>query len=360
MKAALISLRSKSSEWTVEALKKYFESVDDINLRDIEVRTSARGLMLQYKGGKLPEYECVYVKGSFRYPLLLRSIAEVLCGKCYMPLTPESFTVGSDKWLTHLVLQRNNIPMPITYLSPTAETSKKILKEVTYPVIMKFPSGTQGKGVMYAGDYAAASSMLDALNALNQVVIIQEYIETEGTDIRAIVCGDEVVACMKRVAVAEEKRANIHAGGKGVAMEPDEITKRLAVRTAKAVGAEICAIDILPSAKGPLVIEVNLSPGLQGITKATNSDVADKLAKYLYKTTKEFMEKKGSSDSSSVFKEMGIDGEDKAGCAEIVTNLEFRGQRVLLPESITKLAKLNDKNEYVIKLEGKNIIIKKM
>ena len=360
MRAALISLRSKSSQWIVEAMKSYFDEVDDIDLKDIEVRTSTHGLILRYKGGKLPEYECVYAKGSFRFPLLLKSIAEVLSPKCYMPLRPEAFTVGPDKWLTYLALQRNGVPMPATYLSPTLDIAKKILKEVTYPVIMKFPSGTQGKGVMYAGDYAAASSMLDALSALNQAVIIQEYIETDGTDMRIIVAGGEVAAAMRRIAVAEEKRANIHAGGKGVAFEPDEITKRIAIKTAQVVGADICAVDLLPSAKGPLVIEVNLSPGLQGITKATGINVADRLAKFLYKKTQEHLSKKSSSDSSSVFREMGIGEEGDKVATELITNLEFRGQRVLLPESVTKLAKLNDKDEYAIKLEGRNICIKRL
>jgi ribosomal protein S6--L-glutamate ligase len=358
MRAALISLRSKSSQWIVEAMKSYFDEVDDIDLKDIEVRTSTHGLILRYKGGKLPEYDCVYAKGSFRFPLLLKSIAEVLSPKCYMPLRPEAFTVGPDKWLTYLALQRNGIPMPATYLSPTLDIAKKILKEVTYPVIMKFPSGTQGKGVMYAGDYAAASSMLDALSALNQAVIIQEYIETDGTDMRIIVAGDEVAAAMRRIAVAEEKRANIHAGGKGVAFEPDEITKRIAIKTAHVVGADICAVDLLPSAKGPLVIEVNLSPGLQGITKATGINVADRLAKFLYKKAQEHLSKKSSSDSSSVFKEMGIDENGEKNATELITNLEFRGQRVLLPESVTKLAKLNDKDEYTVKLDGKALTIR--
>jgi len=359
MKAALISLGSVSSRWTAEALKRYFDSVDDISLSDIEVRTSTHGLILKYKGGKLPDYDCIYAKGSFRYPLLLRSIAQVLSRKCYMPLRPDAYTTGTDKWLTYLVLQSNGVPMPATYLSPTVEIAKKVLKEVTYPVIMKFPSGTQGKGVMYAGDYAAASSMLDALSALNQVVIIQEYIETDGTDMRLIVAGDEVVAAMRRIAVSEEKRANIHAGGKGIAFEPDEETKRVAIKTAHVVGADICAIDLLPSAKGPLVIEVNLSPGLQGITKATNMDVADRLAKYLYKATKEHLAKKSASDSSDVFKETGIGDLDEK-VTELISTLEFRGHRVLLPESITRLARLNDKDEYVIKLDGRNVVIKKL
>lgn len=360
MKAAVISLRSKSSQWIVEAMKSYFDEVDDIDLKDIEVRTSTHGLILKYKGGKLPDYDCVYAKGSFRFPLLLKSVSDVLFPKCYMPLRPDAFTTGPDKWLTYLTLQKNGVPMPATYLSPTLDIAKKILKEVTYPVIMKFPSGTQGKGVMYAGDFAAASSMLDALSALNQAVIIQEYIETDGTDMRLIVAGDEVVAAMRRIAVSEEKRANIHAGGKGIAFEPDEITRRIAVKTAQVVGADICAVDLLPSAKGPLVIEVNLSPGLQGITKATETNVADKLAKFLYQKTQEFISKKSSSDSNSIFKEMGIDEEGEKNATELISNLEFRGHRMLLPESITKLAKLNDKDEYVIKLEGKSVIIRKL
>lgn len=360
MKAAVISLRSKSSQWIVEALKTYFEEVDDIDLMDIEVRTSSHGLILKYKGGKLPEYDCVYAKGSFRFPLLLRSISEVISKKSYMPLRPETFTIGADKWLTYLELQRNGVPMPATYLSPTLESAKKVLKEVTYPVIMKFPSGTQGKGVMFAGDYAAASSMLDALSVLNQVVIIQEYIETDGTDMRIIVAGDEVVASMRRVAVSEEKRANIHAGGKGIAFEPDELTKRIAIKAAHVTGAEICAVDLLPSVKGPLVIEINLSPGLQGITKATGEDVAGKLAKFLYKRTTEHNSKKRSNESSSVFKEMGIEEKEEKDATEIISNLEFRGQRVLLPETLTKLAKLNDKDEYVLRLEKGQLVIKKL
>ncbi len=360
MRAALISLGSTSSKWTAEAMRRYFDEVEEVQLKKIEVKTSQSGLVLTYDDEPFGEYDCVYVKGSFRYPLLLRSITEVLDKKCYMPLTPEAFTVGSDKWLTHLILQRHNIPMPTTYLSPNLETAKKVLKEVTYPVILKFPSGTQGKGVMFAGDYAAASSMLDALSSLNQAVIIQEYIETDGTDLRVIVCGEEVVACMKRVAVSEEKRANIHAGGRGVAFVPDEMTKRIAVKTARLVGAEICAIDILPSVKGPLVIEVNLSPGLQGITKATKVDVADRLARFLFKKTKEFLNEKHSGKGNALFNEMGIGEKKSEQRAELITNLEFRGQRVLLPESITKLARLNDKDEYAIKIDGKEVVIRKM
>jgi hypothetical protein len=160
--------------------------------------------------------------------------------------------------------------------------------------------------------------------------------------------------------VSEEKRANIHAGGKGIAFEPDELTKRIAIKAAHVLGADICAVDMLPSAKGPVVIEINLSPGLQGITKATGKNVADSLAKFLYKKTEKLVLARKKIDSSTILKELGINNEIKKVSTEIITNLEFRGERVLLPETLTKLAKLNDKDEYSVKIDGKELRLKRM
>ena len=109
----------------------------------------------------------------------------------------------------------------------------EVLKKVNYPIIMKFPKGTQGKGVMVADSFAGASSLLDALDFLKQPFIIQEFIETDGSDVRAIVIGDKVVASMARRAKEDEKRANIHAGGKGEAITLDSHTKKIAIDTAK-------------------------------------------------------------------------------------------------------------------------------
>ncbi len=360
MRGAVISLGSKSSIWTVEAMRNYFDEVDDVNLKAIEIQTSKDGLQIKYNGKDLPKYDCIYVKGSFRYPLHLRSITEAFHNKCYMPINPETFTVGHDKWLSHIVLQRSNIPMPTTYLSPNVETAKGILKEVNYPVILKYPSGTQGKGVMFTDSYASASSMLDALSILNQPVIIQEYIETGGADIRAIVCGDEVVASMKRIAVKGEKRANIHAGGTGEAYKPTAAVRKIAVKSAEAIGADVCAVDILESVKGPQVIEVNLSPGLQGVTKATGINVADKIAKFFHSKTKEFVTgKKEAIQTSDILREVGVDNSHEGKIKEIITHLDLRGERILLPESVTNLTKFKENGEYIIKFENGELIIKK-
>lgn len=357
MKAAIISLGSVSSKWLLTAMKKYFDSVDDINIREIEVSIGKREPEILYKGKPLGRYDCIYVKGSFRYNPLLRSITSIISGATYMPIEAQAFTLGHDKILTHLELEKHGIPMPRTHLSATTKAAKRILEKVNYPIIMKFPEGTQGKGVMVADSFASASSMLDALTALKQPFMIQEYVETGGTDIRAIVVGDSVVASMKRKAVEGEKRANIHAGATGEACTLNEQAKKIAVSASKAIGAEICAVDILEGAKGPLVIELNLSPGLQGITKATKIDVADVIAKFLYKKAKEHTECKKSIGAKKILEEIGIEKRDSFN--NVITALNFRGSRILLPETITKATKFNDKDEYMVySEEGKLTIMK--
>ncbi|MEA2036736.1 MAG: ATP-grasp domain-containing protein, partial [Nanoarchaeota archaeon] len=221
----------------------------------------------------------------------------------------------------------------------------------------KFPSGTGGKGVMYAESYPAASSLMDALETLKQPFLIQEYIETEGEDIRILVVGDRVVAAMKRKAVLGEKRANVHAGGEGEAFEPDVQMKKLAVEAAKSIGAEICAVDMLESIKGPMVVEINLSPGLQGITKVTKVDVADKIAKYLAERAKAFKEKGSKKGAVEIIKEINID--KQANEQQIITNMDFRGERILLPKLVTDLSKFTEEDEIILKVKKGKIEIEK-
>jgi ribosomal protein S6--L-glutamate ligase len=355
--AAGISLGSKSSEWIVEAMKKYFDKVDSLDLRKVEVNLTTKGPEVFYEGEEIKHYDCIHCMGTFRYVSLLRSITTALSQKSYMPIKASAFTIGHDKLLTQLKLQRKGIPMPTTYISSSAEGAKSVLESINYPIIMKFPSGTHGKGVMFADSYPAASSMLDALTALKQPFIIQEYVETGGVDIRAIIVGDKVVASMKRKAVKGEKRANIHAGAEGEACELDMHTKKIAVKAAQVIGAEVCAIDLLESVKGPVVIEINVSPGLQGISKATKIDVAEKIAKFLFNKTKSLVEGGKKEEKTQIFKELGI--EETAGAKEILTNLDYRANRILLPEFVTEISKLGEE-EVVVKVKDGEITIKRM
>ncbi len=352
--AALISLGSTSSKWTAEAMSKYFEKVDEISLKHIEINFSGESAQILYKGEPLDKYDCVFAKGSFRYAPLLQGITALREKKCYMPIHSSAFSVAHDKLLTQLALQQHNIPMPRTYQAATVEAAKSIMKSMNFPIIMKFPQGTGGKGVVFAESYASASSVLDALTALRQPFILQEYIETGGTDIRAIVVGDKVVAAMERKADLTEKRANMHSGGSGENIVLDEYTKNLAVKVAKAIKAEVCGIDILIGAKGPVVIEANISPGLQGITKATKVDVADAIAKHLFEQTAGLRAEEKVADAAKVMQDTGLDASDT-----LITSLDFRGARVLLPEMIVKKAKFLEEADYEITTRPNFLCIKK-
>lgn len=353
MNAAIISLGSKSSAMLAKAMEKYFDKVDMLDLREVEVNLS-KEMEVLYEGQPIKEYDCIYAKGSYKYEQLLRSIASSLYDKAYMPISPMAFSIAHDKIYTQLDIQQSNIPMPTTYLTATITGARNILKKVNYPIIMKFPQGTQGKGVMYADSFASASSILDALDRLKQPFLIQEYVETGGVDIRLIVVGDKVVAGMKRKAEIGEKRANIHAGGIGEAYLADAYTKKIAVQAAKSIGAEICAIDLLENIKGPVVIELNISPGLQGITEATNIDVSDKIAKYLFEKTKEKEDSKKKKQTKKIMKDINTaEGQD------IITNLDFRGNRILLPELASKISKIKEDQEVCLTVNKDEIKIKK-
>jgi len=358
LKAALISLGSESSEWTGEAMKKYFAEVDELDIRKIDINISGRTAEILYEGKPIREYDCVYIKGSFRYAQLLQTLTSVLERNCFMPISADAFTTAHDKLLTHLELQKHNIPMPKTYVSSTIEAAKKILEKIKYPVMMKFPHGTGGKGVMFADSYASASSLLDALSALRQPFIIQEYVETGGTDIRAVVVGNKVVASMRRKASPLEARANFHSGGTGEPVELDGTTKKLAVDVAKAIKAEICAVDILESVKGPLVIEANISPGLQLISSTTNINVADIIAKFLYDRTLELRSQKHDLEASKMMKD--IEEKKAGGAKKIITGISFKGSTAIIPEVITRAAHLSDDEDYEFTAEPDRIEIKKL
>ena len=352
MRAAIISQGSVSSIWTLEAMREYFDEVDDINVRDLEISIGDCAKIL-HKGEPLKKYDCIYAKGSFRYSQILRSLTSILHRDCYMPIIPGAFTIAHDKLLTQLMMQQHNIPMPKTYISSTIESARELLSSLNYPIIMKFPQGTQGKGVMFADSFSSASSILDALSALKQSFIIQEFVDTGSTDVRAFVIGDKVVASMMRRGSGDEVRSNIHTGGTGEAVEIDEHTKQIAIKAAKAIGAEICGVDILQGFRGPLVIEANISPGLQGITKATKVDVADSIAKYLYRQTKLRVDMASDKNKKEVMADINNEN-------VVITNLDFRGARILLPEMVSMIAKFKSEDHVEITAKKDEVSLKKI
>ncbi len=143
------------------------------------------------------------------------------------------------------------------------------------PVILKLLEGTQGMGVILAESVKSAESVLDAMSSLGQNILIQDFIEeAHGTDYRAIVVGGKVVAAMTRQAGEGEFRSNLHRGGTATGVQLDEAYAGTAVHAAEVLGLNIAGVDMIPSQEGPMVLEVNSSPGLEGIERATGVDVA--------------------------------------------------------------------------------------
>ena len=357
MKLCVISLGGKSSLNITSEAKNYFDSTEHIDLRNLDVHASSDGLKVFSGQRELSDFDCVYIRGSYKYTLLQRAVSRAFLNETYLPIKPAAFSIAHNKFLTLLELLKNGVCTPKTYFAGTTKAAKKILEEVQYPIIMKIPEGTQGKGVMMADSLMAAKTVLDALETFKQPYIIQEYIDADFTDIRADVIGNKVIAMRRRAAV-EEMRANIHAGGKGEICEISPDVEQIALKSAKVLGADVCAVDILEGIK-PAVIEVNLSPGLIGITKALKKNVAQVVAKYLAERTQEYISQKKISDKKKI-----IDNIRQKRNKKIITNLDMRNGMIRLPKFVTDLSEftINDEVTFVIdkgKIEIRESKIKK-
>ena len=188
-----------------------------------------------------------------------------------------------DKLRCLQVLSKEGIGLPKTVFTNYSRDVKHVVDSAGgAPVVLKLLEGTQGLGVVLAENMNAAQSVLEAFNGLKARVIVQEFIrEAKGADIRAFVVDGEVVGAMRRQGKPGEFRSNLHRGGTSEIIELSTEEKYTAVLAAKAVGLGIAGVDLLQSARGPLVLEVNSSPGLAGIEKTTKTDIASKIIQYI-------------------------------------------------------------------------------
>jgi ribosomal protein S6--L-glutamate ligase len=188
-----------------------------------------------------------------------------------------------DKLRSLQILSRHGINIPKTAFAcrPT-EIDETIESVGGSPVVIKLLEGTQGIGVVLAETKKAAKSVIEAFFGLKVNILVQEFIkEAKAADIRTIVVGGEVVAAMKRQGLETDFRSNIHRGGLGMSIKLTEEEKQTAIAAANAMGLPLAGVDMLPSARGPLVIEVNSSPGLEGIEEASGIDVADRIIRFI-------------------------------------------------------------------------------
>ncbi|MGF1726361.1 30S ribosomal protein S6--L-glutamate ligase [Photobacterium nomapromontoriensis] len=196
-----------------------------------------------------------------------------------------AITRSRDKLRSLQLLSRKGVGMPITGFASKPDDVPDLIKMVGgAPIVIKLLEGTQGIGVVLAETQKAAESVIEAFMGLKANIMIQEFIEEAGgADIRCFVIGDKVIAAMKRQGAEGEFRSNLHRGGSAslVRITPEE--RKTAVAAAKAMGLSVAGVDLLRSNRGPLVMEVNSSPGLEGIEGATGKDIAGMIVEYIEK-----------------------------------------------------------------------------
>ncbi|MBO4812646.1 RimK family alpha-L-glutamate ligase [Candidatus Saccharibacteria bacterium] len=274
-----------STKRLVEEAEKRGHKVKVIKYKNCYLSLDDKHPDVYYKGKKLEKFDAIL-------PRISNSMTKYGCAVVrqfemqgvYTPTTSVAITRARDKLRASQILAKYDVDTPKTLVSRNTSDIDDLLEQIGLPVIIKLASGTHGNGVILADTRKAARSALQAFYLYNEDgtnILLQEFIkESAGTDIRAFVVGGRVVASMKRESLDDDFRSNLHKGGLGVPIKLTDEEKKMAVKAAKAMGLHICGVDLMRSSRGPLVLEVNASPGF-GIEKVTRRDVASKIIEYI-------------------------------------------------------------------------------
>ncbi len=286
MKIAILSRRYNlySTRRLIEAAQKLGYQADVIDTLRCYMNISSSGPTIHYKGTSLPHYDGVIPRigasVTFYGAAVVRQL-EMMGVFCVNDSI--AITRARDKLRCLQLLSKKGIGLPITGFAHSLDEIQDLIKMVGGPpLIIKFLEGTQGIGVILVETSKAARSVIEAFLGLKVNILVQEYIkEAAGMDIRCFVIGNEVVAAMKRQAKPEDFRSNLHCGGAASAVDISSEERNMAIRAAKIIGLNVAGVDIVRSDRGPLIIEVNASPGLEGIEQATGVDVASHIIQFI-------------------------------------------------------------------------------
>lgn len=244
------------------------------------------GPSIYHKGEKLTDIDAIIPRigasVTFYGTAVVRQFEMM---KVFSAVSSLAITRSRDKLRSLQILSRSGLGMPRTAFTNFSKEENKTLHHVgDAPVVIKLLEGTQGLGVVLAESNKAAKSVVEAFEGLKARVILQEYIEEAGgADIRAFVVDGEVIGAMKRQGKEGEFRSNLHRGGSAKAIKLKRAEKTAALKAAEAMGLSIAGVDMLQSKRGPLILEVNSSPGLEGIESATDVDIAGKIIEFIEK-----------------------------------------------------------------------------
>lgn len=268
----------------VEAARTRGHEIEVINTLHVHMNITSSRPTLWHGGRQLPQYDAVIPRigaSITHYGLAVLRQFEV---QGVFPLN-ESVAIGRsrDKLRALQLLAREGIGLPVTAFAHGPRRAEDVIKEVGgTPCVIKLLEGTQGRGVILAETAASAKSIIEAFSATNTNILVQEYIrEAGGNDIRVLVVGGKVVASVLRSCKSGEFRANLHRGGKAETVAISDQEARAAIRSAEVLGLNVAGVDLMRSNRGPVVLEVNSSPGIEGMEQASGVDVAGAMIEFL-------------------------------------------------------------------------------
>lgn len=291
MKLALLCRNPRLYSHTrlVEAAEQRGHDIDVIDHLRCLIDISSGQSKLVYKSEELPLYDAVIPRIGASVTFYGTAVVRQLEVMGVYPLNESvAITRSRDKLRSLQLLSKHGIGLPRTiFAHRTSDPAEVISRAGGAPVVIKLIEGTQGIGVMLSETDRAAESIVEAFGGVDTNILVQEFIkEAGGEDVRCLVIGGKVIAAMLRKGKEGEFRSNLHRGGsaKSIKISPQE--REVAVKCAKAMGLNVCGVDLLRSSRGPVVMEVNSSPGLEGIEKATDIDVAGQIVEFLEKNAR--------------------------------------------------------------------------
>ncbi len=276
--------QSYSSRRLLEAAKARGHVAEAINTARCYMKIGAMIPEIHYDGRILERYDAVIPRiGASITSYGLAVLRQFAGTGAYCLNTADAIAASRDKLAAHQRLAMAGIGMPITAFANSPKDTRDLISLAGgAPVVVKLLESTQGKGVILAETRKAAESLVDAFRGLDANFLVQEFVaEAGGADLRCLVIGNKVVASIKRQAADGEFRSNLHRGGKASLVKPTREERDAARRAARALGLSIAGVDILQSSTGPKVLEVNSSPGLEGVETATGKDVAGAMIEHV-------------------------------------------------------------------------------
>lgn len=289
MKIALLASNENlySNQRIIDVARSRGHEVEFANVGGCHIKITSDSSEIFYdEGKKMEKIDCVIprIKPSMTFyaSTIIRQF-ELLGVRCLN--TSDAILKSRDKLNSLQILAQHGIGVPTTSFANSSYKTKDLIKLVGgAPLVVKLLEGTKGVGVVLAETNKAAESVINAFRSLKADILVQQYIkESKGCDIRCFVIGDQVVASMERIAQEGEFRANIHLGATARAVEITDEERDLAIKAAKIIGLEIAGVDMVRSSSGPKILEINSSPGLEGIEGATGVDIARKMIEHLEK-----------------------------------------------------------------------------